>query len=439
MPQFQPFNYAQAVGQGTQNALNTLKARQGVRDVKRQNAIHETGQKLGDDYSYESHANALRKQGYTQAANALTQQGQKQRANRIQNELDGMKFIAATAPMASDQQSYERIKQRWVDLGIAEPNELPEQFDPNFMRSLQGKAEGRLSGSDLVKVQGPDGSPVFVPAEQAVGLSAYQEGEKPSYDAKNVLLPDGSYVRGRETGQGDLQIRGQDGSWQPAPRDARMVGTNITGSEEDVGAGKKEMRDLRTQEVNTKKFIATTSDALKMLEENPDINTWTARASSLINNLQQEAKALARQTGVEFDASKLDPSKHKETFDELGIQNPRMRSMVVSLAFQRALANNPGGRISEPDFQSALREIGANASDPRALSATLRDVANRAARGFRIGYETRLDKPYEGDLGLSGIQPQEPAQQPGPTREQAAQQPEVEVDEETQRLLEKYQ
>lgn len=428
MPQINTFDYGKAIGQGTQNALSTMQAQQGMNQLRQQKASREALQGAGGNY--DQAANTLRKQGHAQAANTLTQQGQQQRAGEMEHQLNQMKLVQATAPMARDQRSWDKVRQRWIKWGAPE-EALPEQFDPNFVRSVAGEAEKKLSGSDLVEVQGPEGQPIYAPADQAVGLSPYQEPEQQDTSPTNVLMPGGDRVRGRKVG-GELQIMGDGGGWQPAPRGAQMVGTSITGTAAEVQPPSVR-KDLNEMEANTRDFIATTSDALRMLEETPDINTFTARGASIINDIQQEAGAFARARGIKFDSSNLDPSKHKETFDQLGVESPRLRSMVISLAFQRALSNNPDGRISDPDFRYALKEIGGNASDPRAFSATLRDVANRSARTFRMNYETRMDETYQGDLGLGALEPQ---QQPGPTRQNAG---EIEVDKETQRLLEKYQ
>lgn len=221
MPQFQPFDYGRAIQQGTQNALSALQARQGINTLKRNRAIRQTGQQAAADgsYSFDEHANALRKMGYVQAANTLTQQAHQNRSNRISTALEGMQFIAATAPMARDQQSYEQVVSRWQELGLVNPGELPEQYDPTLLRSLQGKAEDRLSASDLVKVMvpGADGEPraAWVRADQAIGLQPYQE---PDSGMSFSVGPDGTvhFTQGGEglIGKTDKEASGDQFSAQ---------------------------------------------------------------------------------------------------------------------------------------------------------------------------------------------------------------------------------
>ena len=191
------------------------------------------------------------------------------------------------------------------------------------------------------------------------------------------------------------------------PSDRIIEGTTLTGGAEDLGLPKSEATELRNSEIATSQFIATANDALDMLEQTPDINTFTAKAAGIVNDLQQEAKSLASATGIEFDTDLLDPSNHADTFDALGIQNRRMQSIITSLGYSRALANNPDGRISNADLNAAIREIGGSASDPRAFAEVLQDNIRRTVRGFEINYRIRSGNDYDGDLGVVSSQPQE--------------------------------
>lgn len=169
-------------------------------------------------------------------------------------------------------------------------------------------------------------------------------------------------------------------------------------------AGQTEARNLRQAEVSTRQFINTTRDALNLLQEQPDVNTFMGRAAGIVNDLQQEAGGFARGLGLEFDSEVLDPSAHKETFDQLGIDNARMRSLITSLAFQSAAASGQTGRsVSDRDVQRFIQEIGASSADPRAFSQVLRDVASRTARNFQTNFEVRTGQQLEGDFGVDDL------------------------------------
>lgn len=187
--------------------------------------------------------------------------------------------------------------------------------------------------------------------------------------------------------------------------DRLIENPSLTGAADEIGLTNSEAEKLRDSEVAAKTFMATAGDALSLLESSPDINTFVAAASGLVNNLEQEARAIARATGANIDFELLDTSKNG--IDALGIQNQQMKGLVTALAFQAASASGQSGRdVTERDFNRFLREIGGNASDPRAFARSIQDVAQRVDRGFRINYSTRLGKEFDGELGLGSLVPQ---------------------------------
>lgn len=273
----------------------------------------------------------------------------------------------------------------------------------------QGRAIGLQPGERArVKGQVSPGGQFFPQEVVAKPFTAGEEGGGPL-----VTLMD------METGE--VKTRRRDD-----PEVDRLVGQNhVVASDgraleslENMSQG--ERRELRNAQVGTKTYIASVADGLRMLNENPDINTFVARGASLINDLRQEAKAFAGALGTEFDENIFDLTAHADTFRQLGIERERMQSLITSLAFQRAVAEKGGaGRITNRDIERFIQEIGGRSSDPVALAQVLQDTAQRAARSFRINFETRTGAPFQGDLGLGQLPQFEPRQQFTPAREGA--------------------
>lgn len=231
------------------------------------------------------------------------------------------------------------------------------------------------------------------------GKEIYSASEKPKLEIVQLARPGEEIKTIQSDGKGGfMDLRGNKIELQE--NDRIIEGSTLTGGTEALGLPKSEQTGLRDAEIATSQFVATANDAIQMLEDSPDINTFTAKAAGVVNNLQQEAKALAGATGIDFDVKLLDPSNHEDTFDALGIQNARMQSMITNLAYSRALANNPDGRISNADLNAAINEIGGNAADPRAFAEVLQDVIERTERGFKINYRIRTGEEYGGDLGV---------------------------------------
>lgn len=360
-----------------------------------------------------------------QTANALTQMGQAQqdraRASRGRNALadlitggqnpQAMNTLAQADPgtamkyqqfQASQQQAQSERQARETALGAVRIQSLLQQGN------IQGAAQ---------EIQAMPDSPQ---KQQALQLLASGQVEPVAQMAGTIVeaATRGGILEAQPSKVREYQFsrqQGYQGSYQDwlAEQDGGMA-LNI-GPEGSVsfttgrGSGLKpvgstESRSLRDAEVATRNFVGTAGDALKLLQENPDINTFMGRAAGIVNDLQQEAGAFARGMGLEFDVSTLDPSKHKDTFDDLGIDNARMKSLITSLAFQAAAASGQTGRsVSDRDVQRFIREIGASSADPRAFSQVLNDLAGRTVRNFQTNLAVRTGREIQDDLGVSDL------------------------------------
>lgn len=271
------------------------------------------------------------------------------------------------------------------------------------LQILESPQEQIISNSDIsdegqVTFRSPDGT------IRAVDIPGFKKAQKETkMDFMQRVTPNGT-IQTVMVGPGGDFFDLEGSPIQIGANERLVEGATLSGSVEDLGIGNAEARQMRDTEVAARSFIATAGDAINMLNENPNINTFAARSAAIVNNLQQEGKAIANSLGMKFDESVLDPSKYSGEFDNMGIQNQRMRSMITSLAFQAAAASGQSGRdVSNADVARFVNEVGASASDPRAFAQTLKDVASRTERRFQIDYETRTGAPFEGKLGLDSL------------------------------------
>jgi len=206
------------------------------------------------------------------------------------------------------------------------------------------------------------------------------------------------------TGKG-LQLL--DGTkYETKEGDRLLESMSISGAAEGV-LGNVEARNLRDAQVATTNFIATAGDALTLLQEEPGVNTLTGRAAALFGDLKAEAQTAAEIFGMKFEPSQLDPDTYDAQFDELGVNNARMRSLITSMAFQSAAAaGQRSNSVSNRDIVRFIEQVGGNAANPVAFAAVLRDEAVRTARNFETNFKARMKKEFEGDLGLEALIPQ---------------------------------
>jgi hypothetical protein len=186
------------------------------------------------------------------------------------------------------------------------------------------------------------------------------------------------------------------------PQDFKVLeSATLSGAREDLGLGASARESLEGSEIAVRQFLATGEDALKMLKDSPDVNTFVAKAAGIAIGLEQEAKALGRSLGLESEkVTELTSSdEYDATFRELGINENRTKGLITSLAFQAAAASGQTGRdISNRDIERFIVEIGGNASNPEAFRASLVDVMERSVRNFKTKYSVLTREEYVGTL-----------------------------------------
>lgn len=133
------------------------------------------------------------------------------------------------------------------------------------------------------------------------------------------------------------------------------------------------------------------------------------RGAQIINGLAAQIQAALQLAGVEAPETLRDAGEYQGTFRKLGIDNAKIQSALVDLAYATAQSREPG-RLTEADIDRALRTIGGNLQDPIALRETLRSAVQRAIRDysaaesvFRDTYGDALNLPEASFSELSGL------------------------------------
>ena len=103
MPVINTFDYGKAVEQGQRNALVDMRLQQ----------------------EPQRHQNYLR-------------------SSEMDHQLKGLEYMRKTAPRARDQKSWDMVSQDWVQKGLAQPGDLPQQYDPELVQFLSGVTPEKL-------------------------------------------------------------------------------------------------------------------------------------------------------------------------------------------------------------------------------------------------------------------------------------------------------
>jgi hypothetical protein len=181
--------------------------------------------------------------------------------------------------------------------------------------------------------------------------------------------------------------------WRPAP------------AQQEVGkpgsySAKKVESDMDSRVAATTNFIADLKDMRDLIEKNPDALTVVGTGARIAANVMSNIKPLERVFDSRFDNERLLEVEHySDKFKQLGIDNAVLQSIIIGVAAQQAILNNPGGRISESDMKNAIDQTGANLQSAEGAIAVVKHLAQRAERMLKNEYRARLKKEFSGDLG----------------------------------------
>jgi hypothetical protein len=194
--------------------------------------------------------------------------------------------------------------------------------------------------------------------------------EPPGMNAVNVRMPDGSLVSGRETAQGEIEVRDSNGIWVLAPTEATRVGLSVQASSAgDLALDPKEKRELRTEIRNSEANLEEISAALDALAATPNA---TGVRGVLIENLG----------GFVGQLPLLGPEIAK-SWGTAEVQGVRTQLQSIIGRFVGTITGDESGRYSDKDMQMAA--AAAPAMLPRAsyeqvekALKTLYDIESRS-------------------------------------------------------------
>lgn len=195
------------------------------------------------------------------------------------------------------------------------------------------------------------------------------------------------------------------------------------GEEGAFGGDKTLMRGLAESEISTRNAIRQGYQLRDLLMEDPDALTVTARGLGLVQAMAHETEAAARVMGFKIPEGLNDASRYAETFEGLGIDNARARSLLTGLAYTAAAAkmNQTARALSDRDVKNALQILGAGYVTPEARVAVLDMFLEDIAESFKVRRSVIMGpdaEPYRGDLGLRGARGAEQPATAVTTREQ---------------------
>lgn len=132
---FEPFNLAQTITTASNNKLAMLRMAQEQQAMDETAAIKGAYQEAAK--TGQNPVDVLASKGYYKQANEL-------RDMAIKRATEGYSFLEKGAKIVTDQPSYDAFRSRAFQMGIATPQDLPEQYDKDRMSRIGGIATKQL-------------------------------------------------------------------------------------------------------------------------------------------------------------------------------------------------------------------------------------------------------------------------------------------------------
>ena len=156
---------------------------------------------------------------------------------------------------------------------------------------------------------------------------------------------------------------------------------------EQGGVGAFTSSQIGERELNFEKQTRSVAEVTSLIDRLTEQVTETgAPILGIVGAAQRFAGEAGSTINAAADVFGIDLSPGGFNFDDFdtdAVKSARTRSNIVKLSFLIAQARNPSGRITEPDVQAAIREIGASA-DPRQFLGTLQEVRQGVVSSFNI-------------------------------------------------------
>ena len=260
-------------------------------------------------------------------------------------------------------------------------------------------AQGVLDAANMEN--GPGGIATLKPSEQKF-IGAYAADTKP-----DLFVYDGgtATVDPRTNRPIDAMTN------EPLPQGTKL-GKVVATSTDGFSGNSTVDKQLLESRTATDRAVAAIDNLSKMLEQpNADQSTgYVGRAANLYTDIRSQLEAVTRFVGGETVQQaisrpdianslnqNMDNLFRNERFNErvraLGIDNAKIQSQVIDLAYMIAKAQDPGGRMSNQDIENASRVVMGSILDPMSGIAVLQDLKGRLAQNQKI-FESNLMRLY---------------------------------------------
>ena len=300
---------------------------------------------------------------------------------------------------------------------IAQIADQREQFDMKQKAAMaglvaEGVREGRVDpkeAAQFFKNLGPEFEKLTIPGNAPPAELAGQGGGPPTPEQSEaqrttIFGPDKAKplnneliklqtqrdtlqdVLGESSGTQRKRIQGKIGELNARIAKITTIVDPVKGGIITPSQAGKEEVEMTTDEVNVRQNVTGMEEVIKRVASDDFIGGTAGDAVSVINSFAQQTKQLMGLDSIikngEIDETQLDLSpKNMARFRRAAINDDRVDSAILELAYIKAKSLDPGGRLSDADVRFAEKMLRSGA-DKASLINLLRDNQKRAIRNY---------------------------------------------------------
>ena len=300
-----------------------------------------------------------------------------------------LQFRAEQAGLKPGTEDYKNFMLTGGEVGEEGERDSTTFYNPETQEYVRGTLDSKGRAFDT---EGNELGPQFLEKD-------YTE-DKSKGKQRTVQLPDGDFVRGRELPNGRVvDLEGNEFS-----EDARVVGLSLAASNQN-DLPKATQTALNEEQIGIENYTSLANEAIDLLESNPDANSLVAEGSRIFRNVRSEFDAVMRNFGIDLAEGVtkndlFDISKYDSEFDRMGLENPALKKLYLSLALSNAQAEagQTGRALSDKDIERFLQQQGANLKDPEVAAEILKRNAQRMQEAFKRSYRIRTGEKFPNEL-----------------------------------------
>ena len=316
-----------------------------------------------------------------------------------------------------DASSYASARNYAISLYPQDTASIPQEYDPAFVETMKrayGVQSDRFRSIGAGGLRDVEKELTIPPAKDPSEKTKLQAKTRTFVDAQTqkVITEEFDYnphsgertVKGRYEYPVGTMILGYDADGNA------ILGTTkgpfqASKTPGDIPLSRTMSETLKTEEAAVSNAIRGIRQIQGLVGESASVIGAVGGAQRFIDSISSQLMSLAKLGGSQAsvkgklgpDSQLLNPDLYEfKGFTPEAAKSAQVKSLFTKLAYSIARAEDPGGRLSDKDVQSALTQLAGSTGSPEQMNAVLDMVAQNLEFEFANKYRVMTKQEFKG-------------------------------------------